>query len=616
MGAAVQRAEFKNTKGQAYTIDIYDSDSGGGSIGSFKISPNVSLNSDGISKPYDTLLGTAFAFTYIIENDTQNDFILNLINTEEERYMVQLHEGIISEGTLTPIYYGFLRTDLMTLEETSYPISAHLKAVDSVGPIKRRKYTSGINNYSTIHEVMAITFGKASWVTGWVDHPIPVAFVSPTDDYFTYGVNWETTRTPTTGFLSSFNYTYPPTPVMVPTDWYDYITEALKLFGARLFTAKGKVWAVQLSEFKRPFLRLSSNQSGGTPNSTSTDTAITLIDQENNYIITGATRTFVQSVQNITLDSDGTSYEEVNYDSNGDARPMQNTLDLSTEIISGDNSGTATDYETRLGGSPTTYSDSNNEGWYYGVSGDLEDVLLNEMMDTYNLSVPLLNCAIETDQQYWPYHRFMFKTNLTTGLWIWNRYNYNLEHSVHSGQLMRVIDTRYGNWESESSNITLANNNEYGNTITRDASTGTGWAEGAVGVQDIYEGVFWIEFEPNQNSDVEPWIMGYSNASAADTFNDVDFGIFPNTSTTVGVAKGGTASGGPYYLDAAGTKTWSQVTKCRIIYLNSNVEVYIDEYLAATIAHTPTWPVNIDCSINKSGCGVTDVIIASNWFNP
>jgi RHS repeat-associated protein len=139
------------------------------------------------------------------------------------------------------------------------------------------------------------------------------------------------------------------------------------------------------------------------------------------------------------------------------------------------------------------------------------------------------------------------------------------------------------------------------NTLTK---TGTnGWNAGAVSTQTIAAGDGYMEF--TATADVANVLCGLSNGDTNQSYEDIDFALYPWTDGNLYVFEGGTSRGsvGPYTVGDV----------FRVAVEGGVVKYRKNGTLLYTSAVAPTYPLLVDSTIFPQGGKLTNAVLGGNF---
>ena len=132
----------------AYTIEVYDTSFGG--VSTEFSTEFCSLQYDGTeSNRNNTILAASLSFGMLIKNATLEAFLDDLIPASEGRFRIML------KVSSTIKFVGYVVTDLVEIENVSFPYTFKITAVDGIARLKNINYTdsgSPYSGYNTITE--------------------------------------------------------------------------------------------------------------------------------------------------------------------------------------------------------------------------------------------------------------------------------------------------------------------------------------------------------------------------------------------------------------------------------------------------------------------------------
>jgi RHS repeat-associated protein len=169
-------------------------------------------------------------------------------------------------------------------------------------------------------------------------------------------------------------------------------------------------------------------------------------------------------------------------------------------------------------------------------------------------------------------------------------------NTVNSGVYNAVItsDLQNANWTNVSGTIQAT-----GNTIQKVSGTSSWYDAGAVSSQAIVVGDGYMEFTPGE---INTWRMcGLGNTDTSAYFADIDYAIF-------------VAGGGELQIYESGNLrgnfgTYAASDRMKVAVEGGVVKYYRNSTLLYTSTVAPTYPLQVDASLNTVNAGVYNVVI-------
>ncbi len=276
--------EFRSDQGIYYKIRIYDSEYTGGTSNEFRCDSNgfiLTYKGEGDDR-YQPIKSSSIEFSFYVEGDSSTPtgaFIDLLKSAAQGRFKVEVGQG--TNGTSYPEWWrGIIISDIVELEDESYPRKVKIKAVDGLSlmkdiPFNRDVYNGSFGQLKGLYSFRNIVVNLLRFYTGGI-----VDFFSSSQTFLREMVHWYEDSMPSPGSSNSpWNYSamYPygfmdveydgNTPVKeTPRSAYDALEAILKCWGLRIFQQNGYWHIVHIDNWRNDnskwyYRRLSYNSS-------------------------------------------------------------------------------------------------------------------------------------------------------------------------------------------------------------------------------------------------------------------------------------------------------------------------------------------------------------------
>lgn len=242
---------FYDLAGQAWTVQILDSDFSGSAITCEVASESLSINYEGSGDGRESLVKSSSAtITLINQNGELDLFITDIINSLEQRFFIKILKGS------STYWVGLLLQDLITIPLINYPYEVQLQFSDGIAVLQNIKY----DNSGVLYE------GRDSFLThiiNIINKTGLLQLYSSSDTLVISGVNIFAVNHSLTSTISTLKYTDVDHRAFQTIDdsdnSYTAITclEALELicktFMISFFQANGKFNAISITALSSSF---------------------------------------------------------------------------------------------------------------------------------------------------------------------------------------------------------------------------------------------------------------------------------------------------------------------------------------------------------------------------
>ena len=181
MGAVRYRGEFRDTKGDEWRVDIYDTQYSGSSDSITMAENGWSLTWNGdIRNKVNPILASEAVITFVMRDATDENLMTLIAGNVEGRFSIAIYQVIATVPVL--FWTGTVMTDQVAYLDEDYPIRAEIRATDDLGVLDDVPYDDdgtpyASNQYKTVighvHEALLKTRQVAN-------------FYASTDNFLTY----------------------------------------------------------------------------------------------------------------------------------------------------------------------------------------------------------------------------------------------------------------------------------------------------------------------------------------------------------------------------------------------------------------------------------------------
>ena len=244
--------EFRSDQGIYYKISIYDSEYSGGAS-EFRLDGNgfiLTYKGEGDDR-YEPIKSSSCEFSFYVEGDSSTPtgaFISLLKSAPQGRFKVEIGQG--TDGSTYPAWWrGIIVSDIIELEDESYPRKVKIKAVDGLSlmkdiPFNRDVYNEVNGNVQSLYTFENIVCNFLEHYTGGI-----VDFFSTSQTFIREMVHWYEDSMPSPASSAGpweYSAIYPyafmeveyedNAPVKeTPKSAYEALEAILKCWGLRIF---------------------------------------------------------------------------------------------------------------------------------------------------------------------------------------------------------------------------------------------------------------------------------------------------------------------------------------------------------------------------------------------
>lgn len=250
MGAVRFTSEFKTSLGLEYKVEIYDQDHTGSST-AFKLgAEGFTINWRGNNNDmFEPIVGSECGFTMMVENNTHEQFIIDIASSRENRFWIGVYKGA------NLWWCGIMASDIARVEDLAFPYAFEVRAYDGLGLLKNSNYANnkyepirGYERFTTIierclnylphiaHYYSESTNFLNTSINWYEDSHTYAQTYDPL--YHTYANNDVTYSAADQASWSNAIYTY--------LSAYEVLANVMKVFGARIMHLEGRFIIEQL----------------------------------------------------------------------------------------------------------------------------------------------------------------------------------------------------------------------------------------------------------------------------------------------------------------------------------------------------------------------------------
>ena len=182
---------IESSNGTTYTMDLWDSDSGG--TNEWTLGPSgveISYETEDADDKNSPILTSVCTIPVMVENLTQETYITGIRTSRQEREVwITIRRGTTGDF----IWSGYMLIDLEVREDVSYPYETTLKAIDGIASLKEMPFiretnsaTSAVPSFPYVREdtwdnagFQKIIGDSSSWIVRLLDN---VGQLLATDD--------------------------------------------------------------------------------------------------------------------------------------------------------------------------------------------------------------------------------------------------------------------------------------------------------------------------------------------------------------------------------------------------------------------------------------------------
>lgn len=244
------RNTFYSIAGVLWQVDIMDANYSS-TVSVFKTSGDGFRHSyRNVSQRMDSVLASDLSFNFIVETVAHQNFILEVIGAQEQRFGVKVYKN----GAL--YFVGIIVNDGIEIEDAYYPYEVSLKFTDGIGRLSDMYYNQGGSENSTTpytgRDTVIAHILKCLSFTGTVQ------YYGLTDSYLKIVCNWyeyhhvlSRLKCP----LEDSNidhktfFEYDDKGVITWPTVYDVLVDILQTWNMRIFMANGIYHIIQVQEY-------------------------------------------------------------------------------------------------------------------------------------------------------------------------------------------------------------------------------------------------------------------------------------------------------------------------------------------------------------------------------
>lgn len=284
MAASKLFAEFKNSRGTLYKIEIWDEDYSGTSPDEFNVTGNgfeltYSGETDNI---YSPIIGSSVSFGMYIKDAATIAFLSNIKQYQQDRYYIKIYRGttdasdeIVSDfstrvvsdggtiesesclqtdvdnlgGTQTLFWAGYIVQDIIEVEDVSQPYVLNIQATDGISKLKDTLCGTSFFRVFKNQFINALNQVGVLGIYGANDPVLAVVC-----NWWAQEMSYSTSTNPLDDTWVDFHAfdTIDEQGVYTNKNWYEILSQLCTIFGLRFYYSNGQYRLEQL------FLRDSS----------------------------------------------------------------------------------------------------------------------------------------------------------------------------------------------------------------------------------------------------------------------------------------------------------------------------------------------------------------------